>query len=48
MAGTGRNYRVLLDFFTGIEMLEQSLRFTSLIPEEVKKYECKVQNFKWP
>ena len=48
MAGYGRNYSVLLNFFTEIEMLEQSLEYTSLMPEEVKKYEVKVQNFAWP
>ena len=48
MAGYGGNYSVLLNFFTEIEMLEQSQDYANHMPEEVKKYVVMVQNFSWP
>ena len=48
MAGIGRNYEVLRNYFTNIEMLEQSESMYKHIHKSVHVRKVKIQEFKWP
>ena len=48
MAGDGRNFSTLKDFFTNIEMLEQAKKLTDKMNKNVIKHVVKIQDFEWP